>query len=237
MAAFIASFLFVLLAEMGDKTQLLAMAFATRYSAQKVLIAVFLATAINHALAVLVGRFLTTVIPLDIISFIAALSFIIFGLWTIRGDRLAPGLIGTAGVSLAAKGEDKKESRFGPIITVGIAFFFAEMGDKTQLATIALAVEYRNMLSVLMGTTLAMVAADAVGIAIGIVLKKHIPERTIKWVSASIFALFGFLGVYKSLSVRLSVMHTSLFILLIGVFTIFAACRLAKPSDKVSLKV
>lgn len=223
MAAFIASFLFVLLAEMGDKTQLLAMAFATRYSAEKVLIAVFLATAINHALAVLVGRFLTTVIPMDVISFIAALSFIIFGLWTIRGDRL--------------EGEDKKASRFGPIITVGIAFFLAEMGDKTQLATIALAVEYRNMLGVLMGTTLAMVAADAVGIVIGIVLKKHIPERTIKWVSASIFALFGFLGVYKSLSVRLSVMHTSLFILLIGVFTIFAACRLAKPSDKVSLKV
>jgi putative Ca2+/H+ antiporter (TMEM165/GDT1 family) len=208
---------------MGDKTQLLAMAFATRYSAEKVLIAVFLATAINHALAVLVGRFLTTVIPMDVISFIAALSFIIFGLWTIRGDRL--------------EGEDKKASRFGPIITVGIAFFLAEMGDKTQLATIALAVEYRNMLGVLMGTTLAMVAADAVGIVIGIVLKKHIPERTIKWVSASIFALFGFLGVYKSLSVRLSVMHTSLFILLIGVFTIFAACRLAKPSDKVSLKV
>jgi putative Ca2+/H+ antiporter (TMEM165/GDT1 family) len=223
MAAFIASFLFVLLAEMGDKTQLLAMAFATRYSAEKVLIAVFLATAINHALAVLVGRFLTTVIPMDVISFIAALSFIIFGLWTIRGDRL--------------EGEDKKASRFGPIITVGIAFFLAEMGDKTQLATIALAVEYRNMLGVLMGTTLAMVAADAVGIVIGIVLKKHIPERTIKWVSASIFALFGFLGVYKSLSVRLSVMHTSLFILLIGVFTIFAACRLAKPSDKVSSKV
>ncbi|MCX5705467.1 MAG: TMEM165/GDT1 family protein [Candidatus Omnitrophica bacterium] len=223
MAAFIASFLFVLLAEMGDKTQLLAMAFATRYSAQKVLIAVFLATAINHALAVLVGRFLTTVVPLDVISFIAALSFIIFGLWTIRGDKL--------------EGEDKKASRFGPIITVGIAFFLAEMGDKTQLATIALAVQYRNMLSVLMGTTLAMVAADAVGIGIGIVLKKHIPERTIKWVSASIFALFGFLGVYKSLSARLSVIHTSLAILLIGVFTILAACRLVKLSDKAPLKV
>jgi len=223
MAAFIASFLLVLLAEMGDKTQLLAMAFATRYSAQKVLIAVFLATVINHALAVLVGRFLTNIVPLDVISFIAALSFIIFGLWTIRGDRL--------------EGEDKKTSRFGPIITVGIAFFLAEMGDKTQLATIALAVEYRNMLGVLMGTTLAMVVADAVGIVIGVVLKKHIPERTIKWFSASIFALFGFLGVYKSLSARFSVMYTSLAILLIGVFTILVAYRLVKTLDKAALKV
>lgn len=220
MAAFIASFLFVSLAEMGDKTQLLAMAFATRYSAQKVLIAVFLATAVNHALAVLVGQFLVTVIPLDVISFVASLSFVIFGLWTIRGDRL--------------EGEDKKESRFGPVLTVGIAFFLAEMGDKTQLATIALAVKYQSMLAVLMGTTLAMVTADAVGIVIGIVLKKHIPEKAIKWFSAGIFALFGLLGVYKSLSARLSVTHTFLVVLFLGSCTVLAAYRLARHPAKVS---
>ena len=185
MAAFIASFLFVVLAEMGDKTQLLAMAFAAKYSWQKVLIAVFIATILNHALAVLVGQFLTTVIPLDIISFIAALSFIFFGLWTLRGDKL--------------EGEDKKERRFGPVITVCIAFFLAEMGDKTQLATISLAVQYRNMFNVLMGTTLGMVVADAVGIIFGIVMRKHIPEKTIKWVSASIFILFGIIKILGTL--------------------------------------
>ena len=189
MAAIIASFIFVLLAEMGDKTQLLAMAFAAKYSAYKVLIAVFLATLANHALAVLAGHFLTTVVPMDIISFIAALSFIIFGLWTIRGDKLA--------------GEDKKVSRFGPVMTVGIAFFLAEMGDKTQLATISLAVEYKSMLNVLIGTTLGMVVADAIGITIGIVMRRHIPERAIKWFSASIFILFGLNGVYRVLSGRI----------------------------------
>lgn len=177
MAAFIASLMFIVLAEMGDKTQLLAMAFATRYSAQKVLIAVFLATLLNHSLAVAVGHFLTIVIPMEIISFIAALSFIFFGLWTLRGDKLG--------------GEDKKENRFGPIVTVGIAFFLAEMGDKTQLATISLAVEYQNMFNVLIGTTLGMVIADAFGIIVGVVLKKHIPEKIIKWVSAGIFILYG----------------------------------------------
>lgn len=186
MTAFLASLIFVVLAEMGDKTQLLAMAFAARYSAQKVLLAVFLATLLNHGLAVLAGRFLTTVVPLDIISLCAAVSFIIFGLWTIRGDKL--------------EGEDKKESRFGPVITVAIAFFLAEMGDKTQLATISLAVEYRSMLNVLMGTTLGMVIADAFGIIVGVVMRKHIPAKTIKWVSASIFILFGLAGVYKTLS-------------------------------------
>ena len=193
MAAFIASFIFVVLAEMGDKTQLLAMAFATQYSAYKVLIAVFLATLLNHALAVAVGHFLTTVIPMDIISFAAAFSFIIFGLWTIRGDKL--------------EGEDKKESRFGPIVTVGIAFFLAEMGDKTQLATISLAVKYQSMINVLMGTTLGMVVADTIGIVIGIVMRKRIPEKIIKWVSASVFILFGLAGIYKILSAHLNLAH------------------------------
>jgi putative Ca2+/H+ antiporter (TMEM165/GDT1 family) len=218
MAAFIASLMFVVLAEMGDKTQLLAMAFATRYSAHKVLLAVFLATLVNHALAVVAGHFLTTVIPISIISFVAACSFIVFGLWTIRGDKL--------------EGEDKKESRLGPILTVGIAFFLAEMGDKTQLATISLAVKYQNMINVLMGTTLGMVIADAFGIVIGVVMRKHIPDKTIKWISAIIFMVFGFVGVYKVLTLRLSQAHVWGIILLIGMLTIYAAYHLSRPNKK-----
>jgi putative Ca2+/H+ antiporter (TMEM165/GDT1 family) len=190
MAAFIASFIFVLLAEMGDKTQLLAMAFAARYEAWKVLVAVFIATFLNHSLAVAAGRILVTVIPMDLISFIAALSFVGFGLWTIRGDEL--------------HGEDKKATRFGPIITVGIAFFFAEMGDKTQLATISLAVQYQNAVSVLMGTTAAMVVSDAIGIVFGMIMKKHIPAKAIKWMSAIIFILFGLVGMYKVIAGRMA---------------------------------
>jgi Ca2+/H+ antiporter, TMEM165/GDT1 family len=183
MAGFIASFIFVVLAEMGDKTQLLAMSFASRYKASQVLFAVFIATILNHALAVLTGHFLTKIIPMNIISLIASLSFIGFGIWTIHGDTLDD--------------EDKKESKFGAIITVAIAFFLAEMGDKTQLATISLAVKYNNMFGVLCGTTLGMIVADAIGIIIGVVMKKHIPEKIIKWVSASIFIIFGLIGVYS----------------------------------------
>lgn len=215
MSAFIASFLFVALAEMADKTQLLAMAFATKYSAHKVLIAVFIATLLNHTLAVVFGRFLTVVIPMDIILFIAALSFIIFGLWTIRGDRLEAG--------------SKKESRFGPIVTVGIAFFLAEMADKTQLATVSLAVKYDNMFSVLMGTTLAMVAADAIGIIVGIIMRKKIPETAIKWFSATVFVLFGLSGVYKVLSTRLNPVYIWGVILSIIISTIYSARCLTNP--------
>ncbi len=217
MTAFIASFLFVFLAEMGDKTQLLSMAFAAKFSAVKVLIAVFLATLLNHALAVALGHFLASVIPMAVISFLASLSFIIFGLWILRGDKL--------------KGVDKKESRLGPILTVGIAFFLAEMGDKTQLATISLAVEYQNMLGVLMATTLAMVTADAIGIIIGIVMRKHLPEKAIKWFSALLFVLFGLSGVYKGLSSRLNSAYVWGIIALIAICAFFGARYLVRPKE------
>lgn len=206
MTTFIASFLFVVLAEMGDKTQLLAMAFATKYSASKVLLAVFIATILNHAFAVLIGHYLARLIPMDIVAVAASLSFIVFGLWTIRGDKL--------------DGEDKKESKFGPVVTVAIAFFLAEMGDKTQLATVSLAAKYSSMSLVLLGTTIGMVVADGIGIIAGIVLRKHIPERIIKWASAIIFILFGLFGVYEYMGNRYS--FTSVFFTL-GIIAIISA--------------
>ncbi len=220
-AALVSSFLFIVLAEMGDKSQLLALAFATRYEPYKVLIAIFLATFVNHTLAVVFGQFLTTIIPIDIISFMAALSFIGFGLWTIRGDKL--------------EGEDRKESKYGPIATVAMAFFLAEMGDKTQLATISLAVEYRSFVSILMGTTLGMVTADAIGIVVGIVLSKRIPERTIKWFSAAIFILFGLLGVYDGLSTILGIAPTLLILVLLVAGSGYMALRLSNSTQKTTV--
>jgi putative Ca2+/H+ antiporter (TMEM165/GDT1 family) len=215
MAAFIASFMFIVLAEMGDKTQLLAMAFAARYRPHKVLIAVFLATLANHALAVAAGRFLTVVVPFDIISFVAAVSFIVFGLWTLRGDAL--------------KGEGRKEGRFGPVATVAVAFFLAEMGDKTQLATMSLAVEYREALHVLMGTTLGMVVADTIGIVVGVVLRTRIPERIIKWISAGVFILFGFGGIFRVLFGRVGAYYTLLALCVLGFITVWTAVVLSPP--------
>lgn len=175
----------VTLAEMGDKTQLLAMAFATRIKASKVLIGVFIATVLNHALAVAVGSLITRFGALEVwIQGIAALSFIFFGLWTIRGDKL--------------EGEDQRKSRYGAVMTVAIAFFIAELGDKTQLATIAIATQFpQNPLVILLGTTTGMLIADGIGIIIGVVLCKRIPERTIKLVSAGAFIVFGLIAVYQ----------------------------------------
>jgi len=184
MTAYIASMLIVVLAEMGDKTQLLAMAFAARYPWRTVMWGVFAATILNHLFAVVVGSYLTRIIPLSYIQIAAAASFIIFGLWTIRGDSL--------------DGEDKKTGR-SPFWTVAIAFFFAEMGDKTQLATVALAAQYNSIVPVWLGTTTGMLIADGIGIIFGIVMGKKIPERTVKWVAALIFIAFGLAGLYETL--------------------------------------
>lgn len=184
MNIFIASFLFVVLAEMGDKTQLLAMAFACRFPVKTVLAGVLVATLLNHLLAVAVGSFLTDFIPMHYVQIAASASFILFGLWTLRGDEL--------------EGEDKRY-KFSPFWTVAVAFFFAEMGDKTQLATVALAAKYQSILPIWMGTTAGMMVADAFGIIVGVVLGKKIPERFVKWFAAVIFMMFGIIGLYDSL--------------------------------------
>ncbi len=184
MTAFLTSLAFVVLAEMGDKTQLLAMAFAARIRWQTVMWGVFAATTANHLLAVLAGNYMTAFVPMPVIRIAAAASFILFGLWTIRGDRL--------------EGEDKR-FHFSPFWTVAVAFFIAEMGDKTQLATVALAADFNTIIPVWTGTTAGMLIADAIGILIGIVLNKKIPERQIKWFAALTFIAFGLWGLYDSL--------------------------------------
>lgn len=197
LTTFIVATVAVVLAEMGDKTQLLAMAFATRFKWTTVLWAVLAATLLNHFFAVAVGNVVTEFVPMVWIKLVAAASFVMFALWTIRGDKL--------------EGEDKERGR-SPFWTVAIAFFIAEMGDKTQLMTIALAadeavkvtgagwmVKVTEIIPVWMGTTCGMIIADTFGIVVGIVLHRHIPERLVKWIAAVSFAAFGMFGLHEAL--------------------------------------
>ncbi len=209
----------ITLAEMGDKTQLLAMAFAARYKASKVLAGVFLATVFNHALAVALGTFVSRHEGLNVwIQIIASISFILFGLWTIRGDQL--------------EGEENRVSRFGPVATVTIAFFLAEMGDKTQLTTIALAAKFPEVpASILIGTTTGMLIADSIGIIIGVVMCRKIPARAIKLVSAGIFILFGLLGTWESARTDLGLefQTAALLVAVLAFATAVIAYRLTQP--------
>jgi putative Ca2+/H+ antiporter (TMEM165/GDT1 family) len=215
MLAFLNALALVVIGEMGDKTQLLAMAMASKYKVKDVMLGVLLATILNHALAVLVGSYLSSVLPMALISIVAAVSFLAFGLWTLWGDT---------------NDEDgKKQSKFGPIMTVAIAFFLAEMGDKTQLMTVALAAEYRQPLFILMGTTLGMLVADGIGVCFGAWICRHIPDVYIKWVAGLIFMLFGTLTLYNNIPAwLLSPLAIGIYILGLGLSIYLVGIKFAR---------
>ncbi len=185
MTVFLMSLGWIFLAEIGDKSMLLALAFATRYDWKSVLSGVFVATAINHLLVVVLGTYATNFLSMQTINIFAALAFIAFGLWTLKGDKLTEDDLGS-----------KKST---PFLTVAIAFFISEMGDKTQLATLTLAAEYKSWLLVWLGTTVGMVLADAAGIVLGVVMGKRIPENAIKLIAGAIFIGCGMFGIYEYL--------------------------------------
>lgn len=218
MTAFINSFLLVVVGEMGDKTQLLAMGMASKFKASQVMIGVLVATVLNHALAVLVGSYLSSIIPLGVISIVAGVSFLVFGLWTIRGDT---------------DDRSDKVSRFGPILTVGIAFFLAEMGDKTQLMTITLGAEYHQPIYILMGTTLGMVVADSLGVFFGSWICKYLSQRYIKWIAGMVFLIFGSLSLYNNLpGSMLSPLNIALYFVVLGLFIYLVGFKFAnRPQE------
>lgn len=179
MGAFWSSLAFITIAEMGDKTQLVSLAFATRFRAHIVLAGVFIATLTVHLFSVAIGEMIGIALPTFWISLVAGLAFIGFGLWTLRGDVL---------------GDSEPGSRFaqlGPLLTVAATFFLAELGDKTMLATVTIASKEMSFVPVWLGSSLGMVVADGVAICIGVLFGRRLPERVIKVAAAAIFICFG----------------------------------------------
>jgi putative Ca2+/H+ antiporter (TMEM165/GDT1 family) len=185
--AFVLSFGVVLLAELGDKSQLMALAFATRYRALVVLTAVTLATLLVHAGSVLLGAAFALALPTALIQVVAGLAFLGFAAWTLRGDKLG-------------EADERRAERSGrwAILTIGTAFFLAELGDKTMLATITLATT-EEPIGTWLGSTAGMVVADAAAIAIGALLGTSLPERAIKLFAAGTFVVFGVLLIAQGL--------------------------------------
>jgi putative Ca2+/H+ antiporter (TMEM165/GDT1 family) len=178
-AALLLSFAVIFVAELGDKTQLVAMMFALRYRWWVVLAAITVATTAVHVLSVAIGHYLGAALPTHLLGLIAGAMFIFFGLWTLRGD------------SLSAEEASRAAKATAPaFFVVTSAFVLAELGDKTMLATITLAAD-RDWLGVWIGSTLGMVAADGLAILVGAVAGKHLPERFIQLAAAALFLLFG----------------------------------------------
>jgi len=179
LAALALSFAVIFVAELGDKSQLMALTFATRFRPWPVLIGISVATAVVHLVSVGIGYGLGAALPTGWISLVAGLAFLIFGGWTLRGDTLTDAERGKAARATGSA-----------ILAVGGAFFMAELGDKTMLATITLATEH-GWVGTWIGSTAGMVAADALAILVGRLLGRHLPEKIIKYGAAVLFAIFG----------------------------------------------
>ena len=167
----------IAVAELGDKTQLLTFGLATKYSARVVIAAVACASALLMALAVFSGELLNRFIPLIYIQTLSGILFIIFGLWIVFGRE-------------EEEEEDETVSR-SPFWLVFTAFILAELGDKTQIATLALTAQYGSPLQVWVGATLAMIAVNTLGALAGKWTKDLIPARAVKLVGAAMFIIFG----------------------------------------------
>jgi len=187
MHAVLLSFGVIFVAELGDKSQLMALAFAARYRALPVLAGITVATAVVHAFSVIVGASVGGALPTEAISIVAGVAFLGFGVWTLRGDKLT--------AEEAAKADQSNRSA---VVAASVAFFLAELGDKTMLATITLATT-EGAWGTWAGSTLGMVAADALAIVVGSVLGKRLPDRAIKIGGAVSFFVFGALLIVSGI--------------------------------------
>ena len=188
MNAFLLSFGVIFIAELGDKSQLMAMTFAARYKAIPVLIGITIATAFTHALSVGIGAVLGANIPTRGAAGVAGVAFLIFAAWTLRGDELTD-----------EESQKASQSHRTAIIAASVAFFLAELGDKTMLATITLATK-EGVIGTWVGSTVGMVSADALAILVGYQMKSRLPEKSIRIGSAIAFVVFGILLIAESIS-------------------------------------
>jgi len=175
----------VALGEMGDKTQLLAMLLAVKFRKPvPIILGIFVATLFNHASAGLVGGWIAQVLGPAVLRWVIGVSFIAMAGWMLVPDKIDDD-------------EATAPQRFGVFGTTVIAFFLAEMGDKTQIATVALAARFQDLWAVVAGTTLGMLIADVPAVFVGDRLAKKIPMTLVHAIAAAIFALMGLLTLFN----------------------------------------
>jgi putative Ca2+/H+ antiporter (TMEM165/GDT1 family) len=182
--AFLISTGIVALAEMGDKTQLLSLVLAAKFRKPiPIILGILVATLLNHALAGAVGAWLTSVLGPNALRWILGIGFLAMAVWMLIPDKLDE------------DDANVKISRYGVFATTLVAFFFAEMGDKTQVATVALAAQYQSLVAVVAGTTLGMMLANVPAVFIGDKLAHKLPLKLIHGIAAAVFAVLGVLAL------------------------------------------
>jgi len=180
-AFWIALFL-VFVAEMGDKTQFMTLTFSTRYSTSTVITAVASATLLISLFSALLGLLLGTALPFFWINLLAGLTFIAFGLWALRGEE-------------AKVEKPKSVSKIGPFMAVSLAFFLAELGDRTMLATVMVAAREKSFMGTWLGSSIGLSCSNMLAIPLGRVLGKSLPAKSLKHITAIILIVSGFFAL------------------------------------------
>nr|WP_321487942.1 TMEM165/GDT1 family protein [uncultured Hyphomonas sp.] len=178
MEALFTSTAVVTLAEIGDKTQLLAILLATRFRAPlPIILGILVATLANHFLAALLGSSVANLLDGDWFRYLIAASFVAMAAWTLIPDEIDD--------------LEDKPARFGAFVTTLVAFFLVEMGDKTQVATIALGARFDNLIMVTLGTTLGMMLANVPAVFLGHELIERVPLNIVRYIAAALFLIIG----------------------------------------------
>ena len=178
MEAFLISTGIVGLAEIGDKTQLLAFLLAAKFRKPlPIVLAILVATIANHAFAAAVGAWITSMLGPDVLRWVLGVSFLAMAAWTLIPDKLDE--------------DETKLAKYGVFLTTLIAFFMAEMGDKTQVATVALAARYHDIVSVVLGTTCGMMLANVPAVYLGDKIANRVSLRLVHGIAALVFAVLG----------------------------------------------
>ena len=183
MQAFLVSAGVVALAEIGDKTQLLSLLLAAKFKRPvPIILGIFVATLLNHGMAGLVGGWVSENMGPNVLRWVLGVSFLAMAAWTLIPDKLDDG-------------QSTSMQRFGVFGTTVLAFFLAEMGDKTQVATVALAARYNDLISVVIGTTIGMMLANVPAVLLGDIVVKKVSMRLVHAIAALMFAVLGLLAL------------------------------------------
>lgn len=195
LTSFLVAFGVVFVAELGDKSQLITIAFSSRYRWPVILVGITLAGLLMHGLAVLVGGAVQEVVPERVLQAVAGVAFFVFGGLNLRREPEGPDEDDDGEVAEAMARADRSGRR--SVLAVASTFAVAELGDKTQLATLTLA-STRTPLGVWLGATVGMTTANLLGLGVGVLLGRHVPERTFRVGASMLFFLFGALLFWQA---------------------------------------
>ena len=216
---YLKALIMIFIAEMGDKTQLLAMAFALRYKMRDILLGVAIGAFLNHGLAIALGALILKKVPMDYIQLGAGVMFLYFAFSSLKIEQ---------------EEVQEKSFKMAPFIGIAIAFFMGELGDKTQLAALSLSTTEAKPLIVLLGTTSGMVLTSLVGIIVGAKLGRKVPEDKLKLASFVMFLFFGIQKIYKPIYSEYGLTVTLAFLAIVAIVAYVLGARFIRRYAQIS---